>query len=63
MAYNRSLHPIGRLAEPKEIAWVALFLASDLARFITGAVINIDGGLLAGDKNSVTEWTEADPRF
>lgn len=63
MAYNRSLHPIGRLAEPKEIAWLALFLASNLARFITGAVINIDGGLLAGDKNSVTEWTEADPRF
>jgi 3(or 17)beta-hydroxysteroid dehydrogenase len=37
--------PLGRLAEPGEIADLALFLASDESRFITGAEFVIDGGL------------------
>lgn len=37
--------PLGRLASPKDIADVAVFLASDLSRFITGEVIKVDGGL------------------
>lgn len=40
--------PIGRLAEPVEIAKAALYLASDDAAFITGSELVIDGGLLAG---------------
>jgi 3-oxoacyl-[acyl-carrier protein] reductase len=36
--------PIGKLAEPEDIAQPALFLASDASRYITGAVINVDGG-------------------
>ncbi len=36
--------PIGRIAQPIEIARVALFLVSDDASYITGAVINVDGG-------------------
>ena len=36
--------PLGRFAEKGEIADLALFLCSDAARFITGAVINCDGG-------------------
>lgn len=38
--------PAGRLGTPEEVANVYLFLASDLASFVNGAVIGVDGGLL-----------------
>ena len=38
--------PLGRMGEPKEIADVAVFLASDASRYVTGQVIGVDGGLL-----------------
>jgi NAD(P)-dependent dehydrogenase (short-subunit alcohol dehydrogenase family) len=40
--------PLGRLGRPNEVANVALFLASPLADFITGSLVSVDGGLLAG---------------
>ena len=40
-------HPIGRIASADEIARFFLFLASDHARFFTGAVLMIDGGFTA----------------
>jgi NAD(P)-dependent dehydrogenase (short-subunit alcohol dehydrogenase family) len=43
----KSLHPMGRLGEPKEIANAALFLASDEASFITGVNLPVDGGYTA----------------
>lgn len=39
--------PIGRLAEPEEIAQVALFLASDRSSFVTGTCLHADGGYTA----------------
>ena len=42
-----ALHPIGRFAEPIEIARAILFLASDEASFVTGACLVIDGGFTA----------------
>ena len=38
--------PVGRLAEPIEVADAALFLASDFSSYITGAVLDINGGFL-----------------
>jgi NAD(P)-dependent dehydrogenase (short-subunit alcohol dehydrogenase family) len=40
--------PLGRMAEPEEIAFLVLYLASDRARFVTGSELVIDGGYTAG---------------
>ncbi|RWM86730.1 MAG: SDR family oxidoreductase, partial [Mesorhizobium sp.] len=40
--------PQGRVATPKEIASLTLFLASEGARYITGVAVPIDGGFTAG---------------
>jgi NAD(P)-dependent dehydrogenase (short-subunit alcohol dehydrogenase family) len=39
--------PIGRVGAPEDVADVAVFMASDLARYVTGAVLVVDGGLTA----------------
>jgi len=43
-AQNVKRHPLGRLGTPEDVAWLALFLASDEASFITGGTFVIDGG-------------------
>jgi hypothetical protein len=35
---------VGRAATPREVAWMAAFLASDLSAFTTGSIITVDGG-------------------
>ena len=40
----RSLHPLGRNGKPKDVADAALFLASDQSSWITGILLNLDGG-------------------
>lgn len=40
------MHPLGRIAQPREIAEVIAFLAHESSSFVTGAVWTVDGGLL-----------------
>lgn len=42
-----SLHPVGRLGEPAEVAELTLWLSSDKASFVTGSYYAIDGGYLS----------------
>jgi len=48
-------YPLGRIGEPEDVAGAALFLASDEAAWISGAVLPIDGGLSAGNFRMVQE--------
>ena len=41
-----SLHPVGRVGEPEEVSNLVMWLCSDEAAFVTGAIIPIDGGFL-----------------
>jgi NAD(P)-dependent dehydrogenase (short-subunit alcohol dehydrogenase family) len=43
-----AFHPLGRNGQPKDVADAILFLASDEASWITGAVLPVDGGVTAG---------------
>jgi len=43
----KAAHPIGRIGEPEEIAAVIVFLLTDDASFMTGAVVSVDGGQTA----------------
>jgi NAD(P)-dependent dehydrogenase (short-subunit alcohol dehydrogenase family) len=43
----KRLHPIGRIAEPEEIAEAALWLCTDRASFVLGTALSVDGGYVA----------------
>ncbi len=49
-ASGREVAPLGRLGEPKDVADLALFLASDEAEYVTGGIVFVDGGLATGQR-------------
>ncbi len=54
---TQSMIPSGRFGRPEEIAYTALFLASDMARYITSACIPVDAAMSAGTYNELA-WNE-----
>ncbi len=52
--------PLGRGGEPEEVAQASAFLASDLASYITGATLFVDGGQMASKFGT---WNEASAHF
>ena len=43
-----AMHPLGRIGQPSDVASLILFLLYDSSSWMTGAIIPIDGGILAG---------------
>ena len=48
VAYTDKLTPLGRIAEPDEVAEVVAFLASDRSSYCTGSDFMVDGGITSG---------------
>jgi len=53
-------YPLGRVGEAEDVANAALFLASEEAAWITGAVLNVDGGLMAGNFRMIRDLGAGD---
>jgi NAD(P)-dependent dehydrogenase (short-subunit alcohol dehydrogenase family) len=48
LAGFNDFHPLGRIGKPEDVAAAIDFLLSDQASWITGTVLNVDGGVMAG---------------
>jgi len=52
----KSLYPVKRFGSPEEVAWAALFLASDVSSFVNGVALAVDGGLTAGTQSVLDQF-------
>jgi NAD(P)-dependent dehydrogenase (short-subunit alcohol dehydrogenase family) len=53
-AATASLHPLGRVGEPGDVARLIVFLASDASKWMTGAIVPIDGGVLGAGSSGIS---------
>src|SRR5919204_3491399 len=44
--YNVTGQPIARMGQPRDVAQVVVFLASQMSNYVTGQTLNVDGGML-----------------
>jgi 3-oxoacyl-[acyl-carrier protein] reductase len=44
--YNVTGQPIARMGQPRDVAQVVVFLASQMSNYVTGQTLNVDGGIL-----------------
>jgi len=51
-------HPLGRLAQPRDVAGPILAIASDLNAYVTGQTLVADGGLLNQSPMPISVWFE-----
>lgn len=53
-AATASLHPLGRVGEPADVARLIVFLSSDASSWMTGAIVPIDGGVLGAGSSGIS---------
>lgn len=51
------IYPLGRMGKPEDVAYAALYLASDEASFVTGIVLPVDGGISSGVGKQLPQMT------
>jgi len=44
--YHVASQPIARMGQPRDVAQVVVFLASQMSNYVTGQTLNVDGGIL-----------------
>lgn len=52
-AMTARLHPLGRVGDPEDVARLIVFLASDAASWMTGAIVPIDGGVSGASSSGI----------
>jgi 3-oxoacyl-[acyl-carrier protein] reductase len=49
-----SMHPLGRVGVPEDVARMIVFLASDASDWMTGAIVPIDGGVVGASSSGIS---------